>query len=621
MRTKKLLLVFLLAGINTLAKAQSAMNFLDINRVKAAFWSDGTMFWDKVANPLYEWPQDSGTHISHATGLWLGGVNGSGNLKGAYTRYLASGNDYFPGPLTIAAGSIDSNTMALYDRLWKLNKTEVDQFVLCNCVDPGNPSCAGYSIPASITQWPGNPIVELDGDNLLMDQQLAPYFDANADGVYNPNDCDYPLIKCDQSLFYVFNDRGGAHLESLLPSIGVEIRALAYACSCDSLHPYLEDAIFLDLEMIHRGTDTLYQTYMGLHADADIGGAVDDYFGTHVAEGYVYHYNADPFDNSYNGQQGYGSIPPAQAIIYLQGPLMNANGVADFWDPAWDPNSPPVAAVNAILNLTDTTTANPSFGINGIGFNDAVVDNEQLGLTRTTYPINYADPVPGNDYYKSQRTFWYDGTAQVFGGNGYPAGAFAGASREWFSYSSNSDPYNWGAWGIAPSPFFLWSEYNTGGSPVVNPPGDRRSISASGPFTLMPGEVNKITYGFVSARATTMADSLSLSALHQSVLTVKSAYLQGLNGCGLPLGVDELAGEYRVALYPNPATDIVWLKADDLGIGRVKIFDLSGRLVQVNTIADHQSTMAISLDTFSPGVYIVVIENETGKTSLRMIRQ
>jgi hypothetical protein len=619
---RKFILISLFVFTTVTLKAQS-MEFLDINRVKAAFWADGTMFWDKVSSPLFEWPQDSGTHVNFSTALWLGGVNSTGTLMGAYRRYGTVGEDYFPGPLDTINGTIDSTTMAIYNKVWKINKTEVDQFILCNCLNPSDPSCTGYLIPNSILNWPGNPIVQSGGQNLLMDQQLAPYYDANGDGFYDPSDCDYPLVKCDQSLFFVYNDRGGLHMESQLPSIGLEVRAMAYACSCDSvtnLYPDLENTIFLDLEVIHRGADTLFQTYAGLYSDADIGGSPDDYIGTHVDEGYVYHYNADAFDNDYGGTQGYGALPPAHGIVYLKGPWMDANGVADFWDPSWDPGSAPSQSLAAIVDYTDTTRTSVVYGINGTGFNDSIVDNERLGLNRSKYvggPIG--DPNSSDDYYNAQRSMWNDGSFQTFGCDGYPSGSCASSSLAYFAYPDTSDPWNWGTKGIATS--FAWSEFNTGGAPPVNPALDQRALGSAGPFTMFPGETNHLTYAFVTARTTTPADGQSLLALNQAVVNVKNIYFNGMSGCGFSIGLEEPGEELLIKMYPNPAEGTIWLESTDLDNANIRIVDLTGRCVYVIANQVSGSTISIPIENLVPGIYIVTITKEGSSKSLKLIKK
>lgn len=607
MKTTTLLLFAAMIAYKTVHT--QTLGYLDINNVKAGFWSDGDMFWDKLGSPLYNWPKDSNTNINNATGIWLIGNDQNGSLMGASGQYGSNGRDWYPGPLT-NNGTIDSNTMALYDQVWKLDKTEIDQFILCHCQNPSAPQCDGYSIPASITNWPGNPIVEADGDHLLMDKLMAPFHDENNDGEYNPQDCDYPVIKCDQALFYVFNDRGGNHMESQLPSVGFQVKAMAYACSCNTTLPFLNDVIFLDLAISHKGTDVLYKSYLGLFSDGDIGGPADDYSGTDVDGGYTYLYNGDTFDGDFNGVFGYGSTPPAQGYVLLEGPWMDANNIDDVFNPA-DVNS-----------YTDTTLISSCYGINGSGFNDGIADNEKLGMTRSTYFNNSSSstggPTNGMDYYNYLTSYWRDNSSFIYGGSGYPTGPFASAPRYRFIYPDASDVNDWGSSGTTTA--FDWSETNTGSSP--NTPGDRRMLLSSGPFTFFPGEVNNITYAFVSARSNSSADSLSLDTLHNAVVELKSNYYASQLACNGYLTTNNNQ-DISVTLYPNPATDLLFIQGISGNNISISIIDISGRTVYHKTGIGNSSDdyITIPVQQLSPGVYSVLLNNGSLQTARKFIRQ
>ena len=620
---KKIFLLFICTSFLSGVRAQN-MEFLDVNNVKAAFWADGSMFWDKVQDPLFEWPKGSGVHVNYVTGLWIGGKAASdSSIHGAYMRYQPNERtDYWPGPLT-NSGTIDSSTIALYDKVWKISREDIFNFQQCYCGNPNAPECAGYTIPASIIQWPGNPIAEADGDHLLMDQVLAPFYDANNDGIYNPMDCDYPEIKCDQALFFVFNDKGGSHTESGANPLGIEVRALAYACACDTLNIGLDDAVFLDLDIKYRGSQNIYQTYVGLYTDADIGGAIDDYMGTNVDLGYVYHYNADAFDNPYQGSPGYGALPPAHGIVFLEGPWMNANGIADFWDSSWDPNNPPAAplqAINAFGAGHDTLSTNATFGITGTGFNDTIVDNERLGLCRvmTLMPFN-SDPTPPSLYYNPQAGFWSDNSRMIYGGIGYPAGPLINSPKANFLYPGESDPWNWGTKGQSVT--FPWSEFNTVGSGTSNMPGDRRSISSSGPFTLNPGESNQVTFAFVTARSTNPSDSVSLNKLETTVSDIRQVYFSGNMGeCINHIGVEDEEKNISLQLFPNPSSGLSWISSPDLSKSTIQVFDIAGRLMQVIQVGEGQTSQPIVTDNYAPGIYLVAVEGKGWKKSLRLVK-
>lgn len=54
---------------------------------------------------------------------------------------------------------------------------------------------AAADVPQSIKFWPGKGNTELANIGYDMNQNLAPFFDYDLDGVYNPLKGDFPIIK------------------------------------------------------------------------------------------------------------------------------------------------------------------------------------------------------------------------------------------------------------------------------------------------------------------------------------------------------------------------------------------------------------------------------------------
>ncbi|MDB4082974.1 hypothetical protein N9502_01770 [Vicingaceae bacterium] len=56
----------------------------------------------------------------------------------------------------------------------------------------------GYIMPEGIKNWPAF------GDTTLgVSKDLAPFFDANNNGCYDPQNGDYPVIKGDEALYWI----------------------------------------------------------------------------------------------------------------------------------------------------------------------------------------------------------------------------------------------------------------------------------------------------------------------------------------------------------------------------------------------------------------------------------
>lgn len=291
------------AGTNSLLAGCSEpneKNFLEFNNVKALIYSGGDMFWDfGLGNASYEVPKGSGKHSMFLSSLWLGGTDVNGQLRIAAQRYRASGVDFWTGPLdTSGTAEISPETCADWDKHFIISRAEVDNFVgWFN----DNSSMPSYTIPKSILEWPAH------GDaSVGQSYYLAPFFDYNGDGFYSPNDGDYPFydlssdVECnrsrdrepklfgDQTMWFVFNDKGNVHNETEGDAIGVEIHCQEFAFATND---EINNMTFTNYRIINRSTFTLIDTYFGTNFDPDVGDALDDYVGCDVKRGLGYSYN------------------------------------------------------------------------------------------------------------------------------------------------------------------------------------------------------------------------------------------------------------------------------------------------------------------------------------------
>jgi len=478
---------------------------LDLNNVRARIQSGGDMWWDLQGTPRYEVPKNSGKHSLFAGSLWMGGVDVNGQLKVAANRFRNNGNDFWTGPLVTATAEIDPATCAEYDRFFPITRTEVDNFVawfICN-TDPDCDDAAehpGYIIPKSITDWPAHGDIAKGED-----YNLAPYFDADGSGDYNPEvGGDYPLydlnptdFDClaerevklfgDETLWWVFNDKGNIHTETGANPIGMEIRGQAFAFSTND---EINDMTFYNYELINRGSFTLTETYFAQWVDADIGAFDDDFVGCDVQRGLGYAYNGTAVDG--NGSPNhYGANPPAIGVDFFQGPYQDNDSID-----------------NPLYNNCEVTLAQSEGGIVyggiGIGYGDGIADNERFGMRRFVYHNSIGgspaqqDPMNGADYYNYMRGFWLDGAPMCYGQTGHPSGGCDVGTLAGYMFPGDTDPCGWGT---GATPQADWTEQTAGNAPL-----DRRFMQSAGPFTLTPGAVNDITVGVVWARNNNATD-------------------------------------------------------------------------------------------------------------------
>lgn len=505
----------------------TSFRFLDVNNVRARINTGGDMWWDLPGGvgSKYFIPKE-GTATSMFSGsLWIGGLDVNGQLKLAALRYRQIGNDYWTGPLTIdGTAAVDNETCAEYDKHFKVTREEVDLFLAWWASEDKDEEYPGYQIPESFYDYPAHGDVSLN-----QSYYLAPFKDVDGDGDYDPENGDYPyydvenvlcpinyaddpnyipeptpetelgivqggilvdqILKGDETLWWVFNDKGDFHTETQGSSIGIEVRGQAFAFSTNDV---INNMTFYSYEIINRSTFTLTETYFSPWVDTDLGYAWDDYVGCDVGRGLGYCYNGKAVDGS-NEPESYGSQPPAIGVDFFQGPYMDPDGLDN-------------PKYNVVIIGGDTTYEQiVDESINGVNFGNGIVDDERYGMRRFVYhnntgPAYSTDPGVAPEYYNFLRGIWKDNTKMLYGGNAHISSGAVGPETD-FMFPGDSDPWNWSTGGLPPNGGYntngkYWTEEEAG-----NQNGDRRFMQSAGPFTLRPGAVNYITVGIPWARA------------------------------------------------------------------------------------------------------------------------
>ncbi len=293
--TTILFLVFTLSIWTPTSTAQDCDNptaqiDLDANNVRARLQQGGSLWWDgsdgKYIFPKTE-PGTTAVSALFAGGIWVSAIDPGGNLRLTTSTY---DNAFWPGPFN-ATGPSDPNTCVNWDRFFVVYQEDIDAF-FADWEDNGT---LDNEIPFSLKTWPsfGNPFFFQTNGFHLPDlcTQLAPYFDHNGDGLYNPEDGDYPLTKnADQAIWWVFNDAGSDF------SVQVEIQMMAYAYE-DSLDA-INNSTFYDAKIISHSPDALDSVNLSLWLDPDLGCYTDDFVGCIPEENMAIVYNADAVDGS-----------------------------------------------------------------------------------------------------------------------------------------------------------------------------------------------------------------------------------------------------------------------------------------------------------------------------------
>ncbi|MBI2966303.1 MAG: T9SS type A sorting domain-containing protein [Bacteroidetes bacterium] len=276
-------------------------HFIDVNNIKARINASGELFSDVPSSiSFFEVPKGSGKTAIFASNFWIGGLDSSNQLHLAAQMYGQNGFDYFTGP--VAGNYSDSLYMNTFKKIWKLDRENIN-YHRQNWNQPF------YTMHLDIATWPatGNPA---NGEA----SRLAPYFDFNSNGIYDPDNGDYPLIRGNQAVYFIYNDDASLHTESNGSKLGIEIHAMVYGFDCP-VNPALFNTIFINFEIINRSANNYDSVYTGIWVDFDLGNYSDDYIGcdTLLQSGFVY--NGSSYDAVY------GFAPPAVGVTFLNVPM------------------------------------------------------------------------------------------------------------------------------------------------------------------------------------------------------------------------------------------------------------------------------------------------------------
>ena len=438
---KKEILLLILCGFALVSMAQlQPISHCTANNVSATILGDGSCLVMQQENelglypcPTWEVPVGSGKQTIFQHSLWFGGLDADDSLHLAAYRYGQIGRDFWSGPLKTTDATIDMMTVLKYHHIWNLSREEVDYFI-------AHHGEAGYEAPEDILTWPAHGVGDFAHD-------LAPFVDVDGDGYYKPEAGDYPDIKGDQCLFFIFNDGFKEHGESQGKQIGLEVHAMAYAYNTPN-DEALNNTVFFNYQFFNRSVNDYHDVYLGLRTDWDIGYMFDDYVGCDVQRNSCFGYNGFPVDGN-NGPEAYGDNPPVQVLTVLAGPYTNAN---------------------ERLGMTGFMYHNNSSNVNG-------------------------DPSKAEDYYNYMQNLWKNGQPMLFGGNGYSNGTLDLPCK--YMFPGDSDPDNIGTNGIQPEGYgtngVYWTEEQCG-----NTPSDRRGLASVGPFSFNAGGTQELDYAMIT---------------------------------------------------------------------------------------------------------------------------
>ncbi|MCF8301711.1 MAG: T9SS type A sorting domain-containing protein [Bacteroidales bacterium] len=306
-----------------------------INPFGTQFWNISTTYPFLKPNEfsIFEINDNPNRTLCDVNSLWIAGKDEQNNLHlsaermrhGPFRMHFGSryGNDFFLGPVqkqnlvndTVISHSINWN------RMWIISRDDIEQFYQ-NYENPG------YEIPEAITNWPGN------GDTSTGQEPiLAPFYDQNANGKFEPQLGDYPQIRGDSCYFFIFNDQSFEHTETGGIPLGLEVHGMVYAFGLPE-DSALYNTLFFRYSIINRSDTNYHEVYLGNWADMYIGNASDDYVGCDTALNAFFTYNAEAYDRK-GTHTNFEDHPPSIGVKFLNQELDHFiyNFKYDYFDP------------------------------------------------------------------------------------------------------------------------------------------------------------------------------------------------------------------------------------------------------------------------------------------------
>lgn len=543
--------------------------YLDANNVKALVFNRNDMFWDLFGsgNARYEVPKGSGKNCNFANSVWIGGLDAGAQLHMAGMTYRQNGVDFWPGPLDTITGSTSASVTSSFDKIWKLNSTDINNFIVA--WTNGSVTANTYTPPVDILTWPAN------GNTASgYSQYLAPFVDVNSDGIYDPMGAgDYPKIKGDQMLFYVTNDKYSSHTETGAPALGVEMQVSAYAYNCANIinaYPELYNTTFYNYKIINRSSIQYNNTMVGIWCDADLGNYSDDYIGCDTINKIGYVYNGSPTDATTGG---YGNYPPILSYQILKGPYADSN--------------------DGIDNDKDGLIDEP---LEETKFNKFLYYNNNFG----SFPPQTTNPSVAIHYYNYLTGYWKDGTQFTQGGTSY-----GGTTTASYVYPGNIMS-NTG-----------WTEGTAG-----NLSGDRRFIISNGPFTFKPNATTEIEFSILTTFDSTAGGYKNLTKVINQNNSINNFYtLASKPTCtALTLGLTENTSEkFSLQLNPNPTNDFINVNPNyNITGADVKVYNSLGQIVYSGK--SEFPSLRLSVKDYSPGIYFIELKTKTNITTGKFIK-
>lgn len=537
----------------------SAIEYINANKVRASVLNDGSFFMNAnggtfmVPFTLGDFPT---TSTIWAGALWLGGIDETGGYKISRTDFQFV--DYTSGPIDDNTLNIFDDGCKHFDRIWKISREDIlglkEDFEDNGVID--------QPVSYNIKIWPakGNPFFEETMGFSLPDQELAPFFDRNNNGSFDPQYGEYPLINPsmpnaipNEMTWSVFNNTANTENGFSEIATGTEIHFMTYAFNCSENNP-LNYTVFTQHKIINKSGGDLSGFKIGIWLDPDLGCYADDYFGCDTLLNAQYIYNSDNDDNDFicTGIGTYGENPPVQAITFLNKKLSN-------------------------------------FGY----YNNAGINNPPPGTWEPTDVVGFYNYLSGK---------WRDGSQLSYGGSGY------GQPGDFVNHVFPDPPFDPNGWNMVNEQL---------------PQYDQRTIMSTGLSSLPVGAEIILDAAFSYHREPGSDHIENVDVALSEIPSIQAFYDSGFsNECMQVVKTTESVNlDLSLDISPNPNNGVFNLFFEKTNtVSHIRIFDFSGKMIFKNKIPAEADQHNIDLkNELSAGIYFIKWTLPDGQFTTRKV--
>ena len=308
--------------------------------------------------------------LEHIKSIWFGGLEDSIPRMGCGIS-TPGVQDFYPGPLNISTGQpYITNYCHGFPKIWKFSSEEIFELrnlFATNKLREEDLSLFIRSYPARNNKW------YEDSLDIKLDENLAPFYDNDMDGNYDPMKGDYPIPIIEnpdfiphQFSYSVFNDVTESHSASNSWPIHVEIQQISYLMS-NAEESILNKSLFTRFIWTLKGPYEIQNARLGIYELQELDVGIDDHYGIDTLSNCWYLFNKGT---------GYDYFTDNSHIRFT-------------------------SCLNKVVD-------------NYIVYNNPSIGTPDIETTRPDIPMHYINYLNGS---------WKDGTKLSIGGNGYNPGS------------------------------------------------------------------------------------------------------------------------------------------------------------------------------------------------------